>query len=73
MYNRKMKGKDMTDTEKIALALNVEVRDGWFYVGDLEMPDGSLAIDGNPWVTEEHFLEIVSRIVPLDWARKFLA
>ena len=37
----------------LAKILNVEVRDGWYNVDDI------VTVDGNPWVTEGQFLEIV--------------
>lgn len=46
----------MTVQEKaktLAEVLGVEVRDGWYYVADL------ITVDGNGWVTEKEFLEIV--------------
>lgn len=46
----------MNQTERaklLAKILNVEVRDGWYNVDDI------VTVDGNPWVTEGQFLEIV--------------
>lgn len=45
------------NAEKIAKMLDVDVRDGWYYVADIA------TIDGNPWVCEADFLEIVRELL----------
>jgi hypothetical protein len=50
----------MIEQEKakmLAEILRVEVQDGWYYVADLT------TMDGNGWVTEKEFLEIIQDCV----------
>lgn len=47
----------MMNAEKIAKMLDVKVCDGWYYVADIA------TVDGNLWVCEADFLEIVKELL----------